>query len=465
MRSRTTAAESAATATPAKRSNFGLLLILVAIVAFALREHYVLATIVDIPIRGDIRDYVAYAWNLFNHGVFSHAAPSGDVPIPDAYRAPGYPWLLTLCMGLRPRGDHWYDVALQMQVLLGTGTVLLAMLLARQWLAPGWALLAGLLLAIWPHHIAATGALMSEIAFGFALVAALYCFAKGWNGGRHAWFAAAGVAFGYAYLVNPLIALFPPCLAAMTWWLKRRKAAALLLVAFLLPVLALGLRNAQLPAVAKGGIGRATINFVQGSWPMYHAAHRHYYAKHPVAIEIMDEIGREAELMQRDPYAGLLAITQRLRQDPAGYAAWYLWQKPYLLWDWDIQLGAGSFYILEVKHSPLDTSPLLRGSAHALRAINPVLTILTLAVALGLLICGWRRAAWVPAAATGAMAIYFTLLHTVLQAEPRYANAYRGIEVVLVVTALALLVKAVRSGGKQSAASTTRIHGGSQTPP
>ena len=48
-----------------------------------------------------------------------------------------------------------------------------------------------------------------------------------------------------------------------------------------------------------------------------------------------------------------------------------------------------------------------------------------------------RRDAKLPAVATGALAMYVTLVHVVLQAEPRYAIAYRGLEAILVMTALA----------------------------
>src|SRR5688572_10216273 len=108
---------------PLRKPRFALLLCLVVLLAFAIREHYVLATIVDIPIRGDIQEYVAYALNLVRHGTFSHSFSSA--PVPDAYRPPGYPGLLALCMMLRPHEGAWYSLALQMQVLMGTTTVLL----------------------------------------------------------------------------------------------------------------------------------------------------------------------------------------------------------------------------------------------------------------------------------------------------------------------------------------------------
>jgi 4-amino-4-deoxy-L-arabinose transferase-like glycosyltransferase len=436
-------ADSGATTAIARKPRFALLLFLVVLVAVAIREHFVLATIIDVPIRGDIRDYVFYAWNLVNHGVFSSTPPQDLLPQPDSYRSPGYSWLLAMCMWLLPQGSQWYSLALQMQVLLGSATVLLSVLLARRWLRPSWAILAGLLLALWPHHVAATAALMPEVLFGFTLVAALYCFARGWERRQRPWFAGAGVAFACAFLVNPLVALFPAGLAMAMWLKRERVGAALLLAVFLLPAIALAWRNAQLDDRTRGTASRAAVNVVQGSWPLYHAAANRFRTGDRIAAEIMQEIDREAALLQRDPKAGLAAIANRLGHDPAGYAAWYLWQKPWLLWDWQIRVGASDLSIHKLRNSPFDTSPFLNLSMRALRTANPVLTLLTLAAAVGLLLFGWRRDAWVPAAATGALAAYFTLMHVLLQAEPRYAIAYRGLEAVLVATALAALTAAV----------------------
>lgn len=469
MQARTGAVEAVAGAAPVQRSRFTLLLWLVALVAFAIREHYVLATIVDVPIRGDVREYVAYAWNLLHHGVFSSTVPQETVPIADAYRSPGYPWLLATCMALLPQGDSWsalggwYPLALQLQVLLGTATVVLATLLAKRWMGPSWAILAGMLLALWPHHITATGALISEVLFGFSLVAALYCFAQGSKTDRHSWYFGTGIAFGYAYLTNPLIALFPPFLAAVVWWLGRRKSAAILLGTFLIPVLGLGLRNAQLPTDASESAGRATMNMVQGSWPTYHATHlRYMMTRDSTSTAGMDAINGEIQLLHEDPRQGLSMMARRMRADPVQYAAWYLWRKPWLLWDWDVRLGAGGVYVYEVRNSPLEKTPLLRWTTSTLRMLNPALAALAALAAFATGAFGWRQQRWVPAAATGALAIYLTLIHVVFQAEPRYAIAYRGLEVVLAITALALACQVIGKLWKEHRLPS--LQGGHQRP-
>lgn len=168
-------------------AQFRLLALACTVFAFLLLEWFVLVTEVDSPIRGDIVQYVAYAWNLLQHHTFSMAPIGSEAVVPDAFRGPGYPLLLALAMLVGGMEGGWYAVALQGQVLLGTGTVLLTILLGRYWMSAGWSLGAGALLALWPHHIAATGNLLSEVALGFFVVLSLWLAALSVQGRCQPW--------------------------------------------------------------------------------------------------------------------------------------------------------------------------------------------------------------------------------------------------------------------------------------
>jgi len=415
----------------------------IVLLALLLREYFVLVAVVDVPIRGDIREYVLYAWNLAHRGVFGMSLPSAPVAVPDAYRFPGYPWFLVPWMALRPHGLDWLPLALQAQVLAGSATVLLTIRTARHWLSPGWSLLPGLLLALWPHHIAATGALLSEVVFGLALMAGLCSFAAAMARGQRGLLALAGACFGYAWLVNPLIGLFPPLLAILAWRRHGRAAALCLLGVFLVPVLGMGLRDARLPVpTGSPPPGRAAVNLVQGAWPQYHAAWRAAQLGDPAAAAVMADIGRETALLSSHPAQGMHVIAARMQGAPATFVAWYLWRKPLLLWDWEIQVGAGGIYVLDVHNSPLSTHPLLRTSTAVLHAANPWLTLLAFAGLLAVLVRD--RHAPGAAFATALLMLYLTAVHAVFQAEPRYANAYRGIEWLMVATILSWVVGVAR---------------------
>jgi 4-amino-4-deoxy-L-arabinose transferase-like glycosyltransferase len=426
-----------------RQRNFLFGIIVIGVLALLLREYFILVTQVEAPIRGDVREYVDYAWNLVHRHTFSNALPGNAIVAPDAYRGPGYPLFLAATMLVGGAGNSWYFIALHAQALLGTITVLMGVLLARHWLSHGWSLASGVLMALWPHHIAATGALLSEVMFGFMLMLALLLTAETARRRNTIWAIAAGVAYGYAYLVNPMILLFPPLVVVVFWRVgNHRQGIYLLLVALAFAAVWAG-RDATLqpqPNIP----GRATINFVQGSWPQYHHARNDAGLTgkdaSPIAKSIMQAIDEETRLFGKDPQSGLRSMADRMALDPAYYARWYAFGKPWLLWDWDIRVGAGDVYFHTVTNSPLESHPLLYAIKTALHALNPTIFVLSIAAALGIIVLALRRPASVGIAPL-LMALFFvyaTLVHTVFQAEPRYAIPYRPIQLLLAVTTLAV---------------------------
>lgn len=399
------------------RRAFLLLAAAIALLAFGVREWYVLAAVPVAPLSGDVSEYLRYAYNLVHHGVFSHTF---DNPVPDDFRGPGYPLLLAALLDPSMGTDAasltpWLARIAQAQVVLGTLTVALVIALARQWLPRGAALAAGLLIALWPHHVVATGVALSEVLFGFLLVLALLCAVLP---RLPAWIA--GVAFGLAYLTNPLVALFPFLLA-------RSRVGVVILLVSLAPVIGWSVRSHSLPPSPS----RAVMNVVQGSWPDFHESNRwRNFLLH--AREQNARIAAEVDAAVIDPRAGMESVAKRLASDPLHYANWYAIQKPLALWAWDIQLGDGGIYFLRTQHSPYD-GPLGVTSTLLLIA-NPILTVLLLLSSLWL----WRN----PVAL---MVLYLTAIHVVFQAEPRYAIAYRPLEAIVVVMGVLLAWQAVQA--------------------
>lgn len=415
---------------------FWLWLLLLTLIAWLIREYFVLVTEVEIPIRGDIRDYVAYAWNLLHHDTFSRAIPGDSVPLPDDFRGPGYPLFLAACMALSPSQDGWYFLALHAQALLGALTVTMTALLARHWLSPAWSLLAGGLLALWPHHIAATGALLSEVVFGFTLILALLLSALAVRS-RHAFYAvSSGVVFSLAFLTNPISLFFPILVGLVMWRVKLPRAAlAVLSISLLAPTL-WSLRNAAVVEPTQQA-GRASMNLVQGSWPTYHRAWGSRNVS-PISDDIIRAISHEEHLVSTQPAKGFQVIRERMAQDPSYYLTWYLVEKPWLLWDWGIRIGLGDVYFHRLSNSPLERNAGLSATKQLFKKLNPVIFALS-ALASALLLVGWiRNREWAPPAAVlvAAFCIYVTVLHMVFQAEPRYSIPYRAMQLLMLVTAL-----------------------------
>ena len=426
------------------------------IVAFALaiRVLYVWMATVEFPIRGDVNQYVLYAWNLSQRGVFSTALPNAETATPDNYRGPGYPAFLAVTMTLaghsdlplRPgpggqyalgyASDTWMRIALGLQILLGTATVWLVIVLARFWLPDGGALAAGLVTALWPHLVTFTGVLLSETLFAFLLVLALWMLCRAYEAGGWTHVAAAGTAWGIAYLVNPIVAFFPIVAAATIAGGGKRKVAVIFLAGFALMPGLWAMRNA-LNVPDSGALQRMEENFVQGSWPEFLIAFNSRFDD-DVSRQIVEAANEEVRQFKQSAATGLSGMAERMAQDPLYYCAWYLARKPYLLWDWSIRVGTGDIYFLPVKHSEFEKIPILSGVRDALRWLNPL--IFALAVFASLAILGLkllrRKESGFPAFATSLLALYLTIVHVVLQAEPRYSIPYRPEEILLAITSI-----------------------------
>jgi 4-amino-4-deoxy-L-arabinose transferase-like glycosyltransferase len=427
---------------------FLFLAAIVVLLSWLLREQFVLFTDVEQPIRGDVRQYVAYAWNMIHHHTFSMATPGTAVVTPDAFRGPGYPLFIAGNFLIGGDGEGWYRLTLQLQALLGAATVALTIVLGRSWLSRGAALAAGLFMAIWPHHIAATGAVLSEVLFGFLLILAMYLTVRAISRGSR-WLAmVAGAGFAAAYLVNPSILLLPFFAALLILRTGQTRQALFLVLVPLLVAAGWSLRSANLPEIADRP-GRATLNLVEGSWPQYHVA-ENYKDIDPIAAQISEQIASEEQLFARSPRRGLAAMSERMAQDPNYYILWYVFRKPWLLWDWNIRIGWGDVYYQKIQHSPLDVNPPLRAIKMTLHVLNPVFFLLALLSGVALLSGALRRRidgkqAPLAGALVALVCVYATVVHTVFQAEPRFSIPYRSFELLLTSTALAIIVDRYRS--------------------
>jgi len=126
--------------------------------------------------------------------------------------------------------------------------------------------------------------------------------------------------------------------------------------------------------------------------------------------------------------------------DPIYYARWYLLDKPFLLWDWRIRVGAGDIYFLPAAHSPFDRIPILAAVKSGFAYANPFLFAFAL-VGIGLIAVLRRQQSGLAPSVIAGLVLYVTLVHDVLQAEPRYAIPYRPEEVLLAISALALVTE------------------------
>ncbi len=426
---------------PSSRRSWLTSLALLFTFALLIRVYYLGVAEPGNVVRGDSVDYVTYAGNLLRDGTFSRERR--PAPTPDAYRGPGYPALVATTMVLAGP-ERWPSALRGTQAIVGAAACALVALLVAPWAGRRWGIAAGSLLALWPHHIAATMDILVEVSFGTLLLAWLVVAAHAWRSRSLRWSLAAGGVLGLAALTNPVALALAP--ASIPWaWRAGRTAVGLgILAGTLLTLAPWQLRSITL-AESQAESGRALINLVQGSWPSYHAAYRSRNA-HPEPRAIIAAIDAEVALMRTDPGAGLAAIRARMSEQPGRYLAWYLAEKPFLLWGWHIRIGAGDVYTFPVEHSPLERHPVLAATKRALSMANPLLTLIVLTSAVLLGARGLKSPREVPPEAVllAISVIILTSVHVLLQAEPRYATAYRGLEAGLLAGAFAAILRRLR---------------------
>lgn len=408
----------------------------VVLFAFLFRLGYQAGTTVDDPMRTDAGQYTSIGWNILHHGVVSLSPPERTPPLPDSYRGPGYPLLVAASM-LMGGDTGWYRYLLLMQAALGALSVALVIATARLWMPWAGAVVAGALVAVWPHMVTLSGYILTETFFGFSLVLGIYLLCSAARKRRPYQYALAGLTFGYAALINPVI-LFFPVLAGLVLFSAQRKHALLFLVCALSIPLAWSLRGFTIDAAHKASSSeRLMENILIGMEPDFDS----YYLGDPAGHAAKNRLMEGMAKYRQDPAAELGAVFSRLSEKPAFYAQWYLLQKPVRFWQWSIGQGAGDIYVYPVLSSPFETHALYRGIASVCHGLN----LLLMLAAFGLVIVvtlkavrGGLKEHDMPLVFVTLLFVYATLLHSVLAPDARYATPFRPMEIMLALSLLAL---------------------------
>lgn len=428
-------------ASPARVDSPQFMWSVLAITLFAALFRFIYWGLADTPFKvaGDINDYVNYAQNLVAHNVYSAAPLQSEAPSPDYFRPPGYPFFLWLSAKLNALAPGWLVWAQVFQIIASSLTVALTVLIGREWLPAKLSLAAGAIMAVWPHHVVFASTLLSETIFGFAIALALWLVTLAFRKNSWALAACAGLVFGYGALVNSILfAVIPMVIMLLLCARQWRLGASLLLASIALPLIWTVLTSASVDG--NNNAHRAEMNFVQGSWPHYHQAWRHRSSSDD-AVAIMAMISAEIDVMKRSKAEGVKAMAQRISMDRAGYLRWYVVDKPYLLWAWDIQLGWSGFHYLEPGKNPYDSQPMFSYTARALQAANPLIFLAAMLASFKYIVryTARRREADFAPAVVSVFVLGVTLVHVVFQAEPRYSIPYRPEEVLMMMGALFMI--------------------------
>jgi hypothetical protein len=293
--------------------------------------------------------------------------------------------------------------------------------------------------------VSLTSYLLTETLFSFVLLTAILCFCLAWRHENSILFFLAGILFGYAYLTNETAFFIPWIFVSMVVFyyafvakenVQRSilKKVALFLLVFALFPGGWTLRNAvNLPHDAPKGTNRALANISHGAYPgfVYKDPRFKYF---PYREDPMQPaFGSSFENFSK-------IFWERFKERPGRYLRWYLLEKPYYFWSWNILQGQGDVYIYPVITSLYQTSYIANLTRVIMKYLHPAILILSLT---GIPICyfQFRRSrngdhSFDIPIFLFATCIYFTLLYTIFASWPRYSIPLRPELYILALWAL-----------------------------
>ena len=156
----------------------------------------------------DSKEYDALGWSLASGRGF------GIDEVPSTYRAPGYPFFLSIIYVLF---GHSYAAVKIIQSLIGSLTCLFVFLIGERLFTKRVGVIAAGVAAVYPYLVVYTGVLLSETLFVFLSMGFLYLLVRlspaftWWQAGS------AGLLLGAMNLTRPVILLFPIFLFFWGW--------------------------------------------------------------------------------------------------------------------------------------------------------------------------------------------------------------------------------------------------------
>jgi 4-amino-4-deoxy-L-arabinose transferase-like glycosyltransferase len=404
--------------------------------AFSLRAGHIYVILnghklKEMPINADSRQYLKYGYNLAYKNLYSMEFPSPN-PKPDSFRSPGYPLLLALCMRLTD-DTSFIPLMLFLQVIIGTLTVILTYLLAKHFISENLSLIAAFLVGLSPHLITMSGYLLTETLAGFLLVAALLTYNSALKGGKLFCFAFAGLLFGWGYITNETFLFLPFLLGCLTLFesinppfIKKENLLPVIIflsIFCIFPAVWITRNLLTVPTDAPSSYNRAIKTMSHGAYPgfIHESVEKKYYpySEDPLQPQFGSSIHSFSKI-----------LWQRFQQRPFRYLSWYIVEKPFYFWSWNILQGQGDVFIYSLKTSLYHESRLADITKGMMKKLHWVILLLLLA-GIPVLIVKWRNSGYQKSVFRELPVIlyvtclYFTLIYTVFAPWPRYSIMLR----------------------------------------
>lgn len=426
-----------------------LLLILAAGLYFRLGTAA--STEVDRPVRNDAMEYVAYAWNLKFHGVYSRD-PSGLVgrePAnlqPDAERPPGYPLMLVPFVHRQVDGS-FVGTTQYAQAWIAEATLLCSTLLAMALLGIWPGLVAGLLLALSPHQSIYVSYLLTETLYGLIVVLALGAGVLALKTlrarVRWAWAGLAGAMFGLSCLVRPTLDQWVPVLVLLMliWPALRsfRREILAMAVGFVLVMSPWWGRNAvHLHELSNSLRMRATVQ--QGTYPDF------MYKGMPQSYGYPYSFDPDAGTATASWKAVFSDLVGKFRRQPWTMLRWYAVGKVTYFFGWSTPDGWRGMFTYPVFKSPWLNTPAFLAATSLIYILHGPLIVCGLLGMLAAFLPRTRRL-FGPAIADcmrllALLQLYVIGVHVAGAPFARYSVPFRPLTFLLAVFLLVWVVRA-----------------------
>jgi 4-amino-4-deoxy-L-arabinose transferase-like glycosyltransferase len=419
-----------------------LVVLVVLAIAAWLRWVSLAGTEVEVPIRADASEYVAYAYNLKHSGVYSRQVTwrSGAVPKPDRHRPPGYPLLMLALLDDRP--DPAFERRVRVvQAVVGVATVAVGMLAASLLLSFPAAAMVGMLLALSPQLIVLESYLLSETVYAANIALLCLAVAAGFRSttrrGR-SWSAiVTGGLLGLSLLIRPTLFYLPVLLLLAVVLLPRlrqwRLAGVLAVMAAALVYSPWAVHNLRESGrISDPALAIATLQ--GGSYPGF------VYNDDPATFG--RPIGHDPRTpeISRSSRTVLAEIARKFAENPSLMLGWYALGKPWYFLGMEEVAGWGWVFVYPVLESPFLSNPTVRAISALMTGLHWPVVLLSIFGILAAWHPAWTRG--LPPGSAHALRTFSILylfviaIHVVGTPLPRYAVPFRPVATVLAVFVL-----------------------------
>jgi 4-amino-4-deoxy-L-arabinose transferase-like glycosyltransferase len=420
-------------------------LAIILLVAFDLRIQSVIHSVVDTPVRADARQYVLYAHNLKNYGIYSLSdtlSTNGQAtPKPDAIRPPFYPFFLTLFLDRQPTEANIATIT-RVQAVISTLTVLVVFWLSRLVLPLPLALAASAFTAISPHLITMNIYLLSETLFCFLLVLTIYALAKTAERQSLVTSALAGLALGAAALTHLMLLYYVLPLAVFLlgfWgWKNGWRKTVMLVLGFSLLYGTWIARNINTLGVP-GDNTQMSVTLRIGAY------NNMMYQNDPRTYGFPYRFDPHYEETSKDLPSVISAVVNEFKEAPIEQLRWYILGKPLMLWSWNIIAGQGDVFVYPVVSTPYSYLPHFQATHAVMHATHWIFVVLMIG---GIIIAwlppvksGFSNEAVFIARAISVLLLYHAAVMMIGFPEPRYAIPMRPFLYIMAMLPIAVAIR------------------------